>query len=230
MSKTFNVTFTGVDCQTNVADLPTGCEYGVLITEETEGRQRYVDREILQNVVGELHSHAHKLSLHVCGNRIRQRLLDGEFNEVVTKVERIQINGQVKPATLEELCRKFPAHKVITQHTPKNLKLAELPLENHQILVDASGGRGKLPTAWVRPETTKLCGFAGGLSPKTIKQQLPAIWKAAGSHSFWIDMEAGVRDTHDWFSVSKVAQVLDSLPKPKSPKSSYGSHFGSHLF
>lgn len=87
------------------------------------------------------------------------------------------------------------------------------------LLQDRSGGRGALETEWFAPD--ELCrkagaaiGYAGGLSPSNIAEQLPRIAEAAGGMAFWIDCESGVR-TDDWLDPAKVeamaAAVLDFL-------------------
>lgn len=226
MNKTFDVTFTGVDRETIIDWLPVGCEYGILLTEEPRGRQRYVEYDLLPKLVEDLAKFGHRSSLHFCGNRVRERLMAGEFDEQLKLVQRLQINGQVKLDFLEACCLRFPQHDVITQHTPRNAKLVSAPLSNHQLLVDGSGGRGVAPKTWERPPTKKLVGFAGGLGPHSVESQLPHIRRAAGRERFWIDMETRLRDRYDWFSIAAVKRVLGKLAKV--PGSLVDQHFGKH--
>jgi len=121
-------------------------------------------------------------------------------------VQRIQVNGTVGVGELLAICHQYPKHTIITQATPANSGHCRSGLANHAMLVDGSGGRGVLPREWVRPATEQAVGFAGGLSPDTLLEQLPRI-QAAACGKWWIDMENGVRDADDWFDVERVRSV-----------------------
>ena len=71
-----------------------------------------------------------------------------------------------------------------------------------------SGGAGILPNAWPQARDC-YCGYAGGLSPDNIEEQLPEIEKVAGEGPIWLDMETHVRSEDDrQFELAKVRQVL----------------------
>jgi phosphoribosylanthranilate isomerase len=84
--------------------------------------------------------------------------------------------------------------------------------ERHGILVDASGGRGISPVEWVRPPTDKRVGFAGGLGPDNLEQELPRILDVS-RFGDWIDMETGLRDDDDWFDVERARAVLEIVQR-----------------
>jgi hypothetical protein len=79
-------------------------------------------------------------------------------------------------------------------------------------LHDASGGTGELPAAWprARPAAPALVGFAGGLGPHNIKEELGKIAEAAGGHDFWVDMETGLRAGDGSFHLPLALHVLDA--------------------
>ena len=56
------------------------------------------------------------------------------------------------------------------------------------------------------------CGYAGGLGPANITQQLPLIAKAASEAKIWIDMERNVRNeddsVFDFLKVNLVAELV----------------------
>ncbi len=56
-----------------------------------------------------------------------------------------------------------------------------------------------------------LVGYAGGLKPSNIAQQLPLIAAAAGDGPYWIDMESGVRDADDRFDLGKCRAVCEAV-------------------
>lgn len=101
---------------------------------------------------------------------------------------------------------------------------AALP-PNMSLLYDDSMGLGKCASSYPPPpDSTRLrFGYAGGLSPTNIAQQLQAIEGVASGRTLWVDMESslrtilkdGVKDGQgDIFDVNKamkcVTAVIDS--------------------
>ena len=83
---------------------------------------------------------------------------------------------------------------------------------NCSTLFDLSHGAGVLPEQWPKPLPGIRCGYAGGLSPDNIKEQLTLISAAVGDTPIWIDMETHVRSNNDrLFDLGKVEQVLKVL-------------------
>lgn len=84
-------------------------------------------------------------------------------------------------------------------------------------LTDCSGGRGILPDRWpalpqgvaqdLSPPASPRFGFAGGLNPGNVAEQIARISSVAGSTPYWIDMETGVRTEDDKFNLEKAVQV-----------------------
>ena len=78
-------------------------------------------------------------------------------------------------------------------------------------LFDLSGGDGILPTQW--PQSNQYIGYAGGLSPDNLLQQLYAIETVCGSE-IWIDAETHVRSNNDQlFDLDLVDKFL-SIAEP----------------
>lgn len=200
------ITFTGVDERTNLSDLPRGVEYGVLFTVSPDGRNRYPSRKNAAAIMAELSGGGHAVALHVCGARARAELVNGQLMDLTAWPERIQVNGRLEPWELEDICHHHQ-HEIITQANEWNTSLLDLECDNHAILVDASGGRGRSPSSWARPQTDKTVGFAGGLGPDNVADELRRIRDVAIG-DWWIDMEGKLRDHDDWFDVSRVRAVL----------------------
>jgi hypothetical protein len=197
-----NITLTGADERTPVESLTAladrGAEIGLLYTHSPDGRKRYPEIAWIDAVAGILKG---RVALHVCGVRARAELAGGVLDRLVKHVERIQVNGPMMRETVAAICRLYPQHTIITQHMPGNGDLFDLEYPNHALLVDGSGGRGIAPKHWCPPfAPLKPIGFAGGLSPATLPQQLPRIAAVAGFLP-WIDLESGLRDEQDWFDV-----------------------------
>jgi hypothetical protein len=127
------------------------------------------------------------------------------------KVGRVQVNNSKQDANAIVNLWQFGKHierPVIMQHS-RALPFRAVPV---QVLQDQSGGRGELAAEWVEP--SPLCvkagggiGYAGGLNPDNIAEQMPKIIKASNGQRFWIDCESGVR-TDDWFDTAKAEAMI----------------------
>lgn len=210
MTPTLAITITGVDEWTDLDQvhelLADHIEVGILLTANPDGRPRYPSREWIRGAVLKI---GHAAAVHVCGGTARNRVLAGDYKEILLGVRRIQINGEVTPAELHRLAALYPHHDLITQHNAVNAGLLGLCLPRHQVLVDGSAGQGIVPTAWVAPDTSKPVGFAGGLGPMNVREHLPAI-TAVARHKAWIDMESRLRNEADHFDVDLAAAAIEA--------------------
>ena len=78
-------------------------------------------------------------------------------------------------------------------------------------LFDLSGGAGQLPQAWPRADVA-YSGYAGGLSPENVIEQLKKIEEAAWGHRIWVDVETHVRSADDQtFDLDKVRAFLEAV-------------------
>ena len=206
------LTITGIDTKTVIADLPLGPEYGVLYTATPEGRNRYPSRRAVHEIVRELDSIGHSIALHVCGGHARNQLFTYMISDLTHYVDRIQVNGRLETCQLRSLCEDYSDHTIITQHNDKTSGFVHVKNKNHSVLVDSSGGRGIEPETWSPPPTKKPVGFAGGIGPDNITENLNKIMKVARK-GWWIDMEAKVRTDDDWLDLEKVQIVIDLFQK-----------------
>lgn len=77
-------------------------------------------------------------------------------------------------------------------------------------LFDLSAGQGIIPDSWPKPIHPLLNGYAGGLGPETVKEQLKRIEDVVGDGIIWIDMETRIRSEDDrQFDLNKCRRVLD---------------------
>jgi hypothetical protein len=76
-------------------------------------------------------------------------------------------------------------------------------------LFDKSGGAGILPTEWPELLNGIKCGYAGGLSPENLEEQIKLIEHKAWSSEIWIDMETHVRSDED--AVLDLEKVIECL-------------------
>jgi hypothetical protein len=201
------ITVTGADARTpleallRLARVSERVEIGLLYSENGRGRNRYPPREWLEEATALL---GERCAVHVCGRPARREALEGR--EWLARAGRVQLNGSVRE---EELARAVALYEqVITQHNGRTPDLSALPLEGHALLVDASGGHGRLPEGWERPPTEKPVGFAGGLAPDTLPGELPRI-RAVARDPWWVDMEGRLRTGEDWFSLELTERAIE---------------------
>lgn len=213
---------TGADDPVDVRDLLVigkdfpFVEWALLWMPERAGTQRFPTAGWIRNFKKECSgSHA---SLHLCG----QGLIDfaaGKKAEVMEGFRRIQLNlkydnagDRIDLAQLAARVGAQPEVQFILQYTDDK-KDALLPLfrdiPNHALLFDASAGAGVSPDKWSAPVPGHFCGYAGGLGPDNIAENLEMIRKITpAGYVTWVDMESKVR-TEDEFDLGKVRHVLE---------------------
>jgi hypothetical protein len=223
------ITFTGVDAFTDVNELIAiskdyPVEWGVLFSPSRQGAEnRYPPLNAVREMLyGEAatsqEAHHLRFAAHLCGDDAKA-LLDGgtsPHDDMIGRAfHRVQVNTTSKRFSYDPLatwghelgvdvilqCRgEFP-----TGDESRKLKW----------LFDLSGGRGASPSRWPRPthdDRSRLLGFAGGLNPDNVHQH--AIDIGGWSRSYWLDMETGVRDENDRFSLEKCRAVLMAVYGP----------------
>lgn len=101
---------------------------------------------------------------------------------------------------------------VITQHNPANLTVSQgLSAPGHQVLFDASGGRGISPEGYRQALPGKACGYAGGIGPENVRETLITVATLGGPEGFWIDMEGKLRGEDDEFLLDRCEAVLEAV-------------------
>lgn len=146
-----------------------------------------------------------KLSLHICGEPLRNMLEQGALDVEGSVVEglpwkRSQLNFHGEPITLKQayncasaMYHDWFADEIIVQLDGENdwfvdaLKAEGFPRISG--LYDKSHGGGVLPDEWPKPNPHWEVGYAGGLGPENVGRELQQIAKVADGHRFWIDME-----------------------------------------
>lgn len=132
-------------------------------------------------------------------------LLYGSLAHIVAHTPRVQGNGGVDSSETIQLAAQVVT--LITQHNGCSPSLLDLPCDNHQILVDASGGRGISPSKWNHPNTQKRVGYAGGLGPGNLELELMAL-RLISQGGLWADMENKLR-RDNWFDTELATTVVE---------------------
>lgn len=237
------VTFTGVDERTDFDHLielviaagnnARFIEWGVLYEPVKAGTGgRYPSLSWLEDFADKANEAGLNIALHLCGKavkdlldavRTRERSVDVKrLLALAEKFGRVQLNTigkendeQMFKQLITLLSRNENRTCVLLQWNKHNEELCRrLRFEhNFEVLVDSSGGRGKVPTGW--PMLTEFdvrrVGYAGGLGPLNILEQLPQIYAASQERTFWVDMEQSLRDENDDFVLERCKQVLDQV-------------------
>jgi len=229
------VTFTGADDTVNVADLfdisrQYGfVEWGILIGSHS-GESRFPSFDWIES----LHSWIGctttppLLSLHVCGLPLRMLVNGNDYplSESRRKLfDRMQLNFHGEPVTRAQstrlidslLDRRSVLPEVIVQLDGVNDFILDRCMDldlNASGLYDGSHGAGIRPEKWPAPHKRWRVGYAGGIGPETIHDDIRAIEAAATGTSYWIDMETKVRsqrDGRDVFDLEKCVSVLEAV-------------------
>jgi len=202
------ITVTGADEKTDIQSLGRlDAEIGLLYTATPEGRNRYPSRQWVLSAA----RHLKRVALHVCGGRARQELINGELDDILPYIQRIQVNGLLAADELVQICTRQPLHVIITQHHARNAHLLDIQETNHVVLIDASGGKGLSPEKWEAPITRKHVGFAGGLGPSNLFRELCQITRIS-RRGWWVDMEGKLR-VDDWFSVENAEAAIKEFER-----------------
>lgn len=214
------ITFTGVDDATDLGaarELAAqyNVEFGFLFSPERQGNEpRYPSMRTVYKALM-FASPRQRYAAHLCGGYSRQLLAGAKTaidDLLPNHFARVQVNTAfrgIDTAAIAEWAQSVKAQPILQCR-------GEFPADdNVSWLFDASGGRGLLPPAWPYAwpdrERPPLVGYAGGLKPENITAALPLIAKAARGVPYWIDMESGVRDENDRFSIEKCRAVCEAV-------------------
>ena len=157
-------------------------------------------------------------AMHLCGEALlgfihgRDEIFDAMqgFSRIQLNLKFGDVEGSYDPAALLQRVADNPRWQFIIQYAKDKQGLLPLlkDIPNHAVLFDESAGRGISPDTWDAPLAGHFCGYAGGLNPDNVAQNLAIIAKVAAGHETWIDMETGVR-TNDVFDLAKARRVLE---------------------
>ncbi len=221
-------TLTGVDEHTDLDTLIAlsrqfpFVEWGVLYSPNRAGQGgRYPAVPAALEILRVLQEANVATAVHLCGAGVPGAIDGSDANALALAAlaGRVQLNfNQTRqPLDLEALDDFIDrwGKPTITQFNQANaqvhLGLSVAASLFHQVLFDASGGRGSKPDEWPTPLPGIPCGFAGGLGPANVRSELERIHAAAQGHRFWIDMETSLRNPQDAFDLGLCEQVLRSV-------------------
>lgn len=217
-------TFTGANDQTRTqemieisAEFPFA-EWGILVSSSSWGTSRFPSPEWIEAL--SITAPGLPLSMHLCGKLVKDFMKgidDGlkdipEFH-IAGMFDRVQLNThgfshKFESIGLINLLEKYHDKEFIFQFDNKNehiLRDVATQADNISTLFDLSHGAGVLPTSWPEPIEGIKCGYAGGLSPDNLMEQIALIDSKTRGKDVWIDIETHVRSEDDQtFDLNKV--------------------------
>jgi hypothetical protein len=219
------MTFTGADDSVSPADLVAlsrECpfvEWGILLSANQIGTPRYPSRTWLDTLFTLGPKNGLQLSAHVCGRFVRDMLAGGDLfrqslGPLLPMFQRIQWNfhadrfGEIHlPVVQDTLLTYQPREFIFQMDGVNDVLLPQLRKFFVPVLplFDRSGGAGVIPETWPSAIPNVYCGYAGGLGPESLKEQLPKIEVAANGQRIWLDLESRVR------SVDNRTFLMDSV-------------------
>ncbi len=200
-------------------------EWGILVSRNSQGNNRFPSKSWMDELA-ELVKRDNpemKLSCHLCGRYVNEVLLGSDrFADEIGKIwslfKRVQINthGIKHPFEREAVVDLKSFNKeIIFQFDGANKTILDIAISGGvdcSTLFDMSHGAGVLPKEWLIPIDGVRCGYAGGLSPENVFEQVKLIESKVGNYELWIDMETQIRsDSDQRFDLEKVVSVLESV-------------------
>lgn len=215
------VTLTGAGERTNLSWMKSvqaaqpRVEWGLLLYPEHVGESRYPSMRWLERAAAELGES--RICLHLCGQAVGGLLsdFDGEVARLARAFGRVQLNVNARrfPLSAAELMDRIDAWggDVILQMNEANAGLLTVRApRNVAWLFDSSGGTGKRSAEWPDAIPGAACGWAGGLGPGNIAEELPRIAAKALGH-YWTDCERWLRSDDDELSPARVETFMERV-------------------
>jgi hypothetical protein len=230
------VTVTGADDSIAAEDLiPIAKEYpfvefGILLSMTAMGRPRFPSKSWLQSLVRVALANPLQLSGHLCGSWMRDSLvgswpkldfymIDNQFQSVFSRWQ-INTHAQAQEISARDIPRiangvALIRQNLIFQWDNVNNGLVGMAqgggAQNIEVLFDLSHGAGRVPADWPCPLKWINCGYAGGLSPENVAEQIEKIEKVAEGRTVWIDAETQLRTPDNKiFDLARVRQFLEA--------------------
>lgn len=228
------VTITGADDSVNARQLfelsrrfPF-VEWGILFSRRQVGTPRFPSARWTETQIDPLRAAGVALAAHLCGGYVREFAFANnpwaeDHAAIVPAFRRVQLNFHAEPHVVSGfrgvIAAAAPHHDGFRQfivqidgvNDPALKSLAlSLPPDRVVPLFDLSGGAGVLPDAWPTAWLESACGYAGGLGPDNVVEQIRRIEGVTGAdQEVWIDMERRVRTDDDArLDLDKVRAVL----------------------
>lgn len=225
------VTMTGADDKTSIEGMAKlssrfeFAEWGILFSQARAGVPRYPSLDWVES----LRSFPWvNYSAHLCGKWVSDAMKLGVVtflnDDMLDLFGRVQLNmgkdrlrSALDPERGELLWQSLSdsTQFILGGNYPDTVDPRLFFVSEVYPIFDASGGCGDLAKEWRAPwvvdGTPLFCGYAGGLSPENLEEQLSLIDKVCEvkETEIWIDAESGLRNDKDEFDLGKCEQFLE---------------------
>ena len=212
-------------------------EWAILYCPEKEGTARYPSAAWREAFLA---LDMPFTAAHLCGPQVFREILDPATAPAriadLSRYGRVQlnINARRPEFTEEEVLAIYRTlhqaglHLILQHHHASRRTIEKfLPgldpasLSRIDLLYDESKGTGTAPEQWPPLSTVGSvplrCGYAGGLGPAVLEDELPRIHESATAWPdlpYFIDMESGIRSDNE-FDLAKVEAVLQLVATVK---------------
>lgn len=157
-----------------------------------------------------------QLSGHICGKWVREILEGGDYEFIQNRIgcfKRYQLNTHGehhKIADIEAITGKTDCQVIVQYDNVNTELLTKLKTAGYDAaaLFDLSHGAGVLPEEWPSNLKDTYCGYAGGLSPENVADQLIKIETMCGKDPIWIDAETHLRANETHFYLDACERFL----------------------
>jgi phosphoribosylanthranilate isomerase len=227
------VTLTGADNSVRPADLRMTSErypfveWAILFSKSKSGVPRYPSYDWVLDFAREVFDFDFMNSAaHLCGKWVEDAMqgkitflhdihMDQAFSRIQLNMGKDRLREALRSSELTAATSKI-LQRVILGGNYASITADPSYYRKHGLapLFDASGGRGVLTREWPKPladaDGPLFCGYAGGLGPDNVAEELARIAEVVGDVQVWIDMETGIRSKNDKFDLQKCDQVLEA--------------------
>jgi hypothetical protein len=215
MNKPRFITFTGADDRTNIDDMEAlssqyPIEWGILFSKSRQGELRYPSWDFID----QLAEHPMlPLSAHICGQWSTDLLCYGKCPEIEAHLcgfSRCQVNTKMwlRPQSIRRVSTWAKHMELTTIFQCRSVFPEDRSVE---WLYDCSGGEGILYDSWPEhPSSEVQVGYAGGIRPENVKSVIAQL-QGPYYRRYWIDLETGVRDADNRFSIDLCRQVCEAV-------------------
>lgn len=212
-------------------------EWGILISNNclTSGSKRFPSIEWVREFTATASENGLSASAHLCGKYVRHLLRGDDIIEVpLGSFQRVQLNFHDERCACDAdgfvaALRKYPHVQWIFQIDRTRgwdyFTIAKDAGIDCAPLFDTSGGIGLLPSEvlareqggsvptsenhWPQP-LPYYHGYAGGLSPDNVAEQIGLIESRPHDETYWIDVETRVRSSDDEFDNGLTRSFLEA--------------------
>lgn len=202
-------------------------EWGILVGSHA-GKSRFPSTSWIGNLLDEIPRFSGprmNLSLHVCGRILSAILKEGkwiagdvdDFNRMQLNItESLPERDDAREAIVTNIMAVqsltcIPEIIIRIDHLKNDWLLDALLLRNVKAsgLYDRSHGAGLKPDSWPKANPDWNVGYAGGIGPETVLEDVRAILAVAGAKPTWIDMETSLF-TNGKFDLGRCRFVLET--------------------